>query len=408
MNQIRALVENHRGIVACGIIIASSLLLLPAFGAQIQSDLDLYSALSDRIFTGALPYCDFDYGYPPYAIPLFLLPRVFGDGCYSEGFIGFAFAADWVVKLSLLSIGFRQSKTVRALLPLLLYCLAIPFTRFFFLQRYDVFPAVVCVAALWLFCSQRFFFCGLAIAVGAGLKLYPALFLAPLLILSFRHGRSKAFVCGVALGLLPWSALSLCLPWWRFAQFQSDRGLQVESLYASILWLGKLAGWCQLNWTFTKTWFEIQGAVATDWLPWTRALLAATVLASLMLTILAACRLVRPSLSQLAGILLLPLLAFVAFNQALSPQYLIWVLPLAALTVFEGNSWPALAVALATVLTPIIYPSIHGNYATGLDSFETTVLLLRNLILVGVWIGLFLGILRAVRRNSLAPSASHF
>ena len=399
MNQLRSLVEHNHRKVAYGIIIVSSLFLLPAFGADIQNDLDLYHALSDRILAGLLPYRDFDYGYPPYVIPLLLLPRVFGGGNYSEGFIGFAFTADWALKLGLFFTGLRQSKTARALLPLLLYSTAIPFTRFFLLQRYDIFPAVVCLAALWMFCSQKFFFCGLTIAVGVGLKLYPALFVAPLSILAFRQGRSRTFLLGLALGLLPWLVLGLRLPWWRFAIIQSDRGLQVESLYASILWLGKLFGWWQINWTFTNTWFEIRGALATDWLPWTRVLLTATVLASLALTIWAAGYLVKPSLSQLARILLLPLLAFVAFNQVLSPQFLIWVLPLAVLTIFEGDLYIALSIALATILTPIIYPSLHGDYGKGLDRFETAVLLLRNLILVGVWIGLFHQLLCATRQN---------
>lgn len=355
--------------------------------------------LSKRICTGALPYRDYDFGYPPYSTLLFLLPRFLAGGSYPAVFVGFAFAADWVLKLCLFSIGFQQSKTVLALLPLLLYCTAIPFMRFFILQRYDLFPALICLAGIWLFCLERPFFCGVAIAIGMGLKLYAALFLTPLLILAFRQGRSRAFVSGVAAGWLPLALLSCGLPWWRFAQFQLNRGLQVESLSASVLWLGKLFGWFQVNWTCTETCYEIQGAAVTDWLPWTRVLLAGTVLASLALAVWAAYRVAKPSLSQLAQILLLPLLAFVGFNQVLSPQYLTWVLALGVLTVFGGNLRTALGIALATILTPIIYPSIHGNYGSGLDLFETAVLLLRNLILVTLWIGLFYEVLRMAAKG---------
>jgi hypothetical protein len=84
-------------------------------------------------------------------------------------------------------------------------------------------------------------------------------------------------------------------------------------------------------------------------------------------------------------LLLGPLLAFVAFNQVLSPQFMIWLLPLAALGTLEGNSWIVLGIPLATVLTPVIFPSFGGNYGRGLDSLETVVLITRNFILVAVW-----------------------
>ncbi|HET7625887.1 MAG TPA: hypothetical protein VFM25_11545 [Verrucomicrobiae bacterium] len=117
-------------------------------------------------------------------------------------------------------------------------------------------------------------------------------------------------------------------------------------------------------------------------------------------------------IARLARILLLPLLAFIAFNQVLSPQYMIWLVPVAALTSFEGIHGPALMVAIATMLTPIIYPSLHGDYNSGLDLFETIVLLLRDLILIAAWAWLFQETLRKIRfgnksQTSRCSSASN-
>ena len=52
---------------------------------------------------------------------MFLLPRLFGGGedNYLDGFKTLAFVADGLVKRLLLSIGCRESKTARALLPVL-------------------------------------------------------------------------------------------------------------------------------------------------------------------------------------------------------------------------------------------------------------------------------------------------
>lgn len=399
--------NHHLFGAAYGLMVISSLFLLPAFNADMQGDVTHYRGIANDLLKGILPYRDAVVEYPPYALPVFLLPRLFGDDNYLDGFIGFAFAADWAVKLCLFSIGFRQSKTARALLPLLLYCAAMPFTRFFLLQRYDLFPAAICLAAICWFCSQRFFLCGLALAVGVGMKLYPALFVPPLLVLVFRQGRWKSFVGGLVAGLWPLLLLSFYLPWWRFAQFQADRGLQVESLYASVLWLGNRLGWFHVNWVYTKMWFEVQGTAATTLLPWARALFTGSVLGSVAFAVWAARRLEKPSLPQLARILLLPLLAFVIFNQVFSPQYMIWLLPLAALTVFAGGGWIGLAIALATLLTPIIYPSWHGDYRSGLDLGEALVLCGRNLLLALVWAGLFRAILRPAGRDTeLFPPAA--
>jgi hypothetical protein len=45
-----------------------------------------------------------------------------------------------------------------------------------------------------------------------------------------------------------------------------------------------------------------------------------------------------------------------------------------------------LLLSIATMLTPVIYPSFFGDYGRGLGLFETLVLLTRNSILIN-WVG---------------------
>ncbi len=101
----------------------------------------------------------------------------------------------------------------------------------------------------------------------------------------------------------------------------------------------------------------------------------------------AAAKLQIISVSQIARLVLVPLLAFVVMNQVFSPQYMIWLLPLAALASLEGNLWPACAIALATMLTPLFYP-VPDYYHGGLNLMETTILLARNLMLIASWVAL--------------------
>jgi hypothetical protein len=374
---------RHRFAIGFGVITISSLFLIPSFNAGVEGDLVLYKSVANDLFNGRLPYRDQVFGYPPYAIPIFALPRIFGNDHYFLIFIGMAFLADWTIKMLLLIIGLQHSTTARGLLPVLCYSLAVPFIHFFYLQRYDVWPALICLAAVWLFSSGRHFLCGLAIAAGIGVKVYPAVFLLPLFVLAMRIGKGKRLVAGLVAGLLPIVLLSLVLPWWRFAQFQGARGLQCESLYASVLWLGNLLGLTGVKWAAAQTWEEVQGPSALAVLPWARAMFVGTVCVSTVTAAWAAARVQMPSISKIARLLLVPLLAFVAFNVVLSPQFMIWLLPLAALGSLEANPLPMLAIPLATILTPIFFPC--PEYSTGLNLWETIVLLLRNLTLIAIW-----------------------
>lgn len=409
LENIRNSVARHRFLVAYGMIFASSLCLLPAFNADMQGDVGGCLGMANDLFAGKLPYRDHVFEYPPYAIPIFLFPRVFGQGNYLEGFVALAFGADWVVKLLLFSIGFRQSKTARALLPLLLYCAAVPFIHFFYLQRYDVWPALISLVGIWLFCSKRYFTSGLAVSIGVGVKLYPVLFVPPLLILAMRQGNGKQFLLGLVSGLLPIGLLSFYLPWWRFAEFQTARGLQVESLYAALLWLGHLLGVVKVRWAYTYKWYEVLGVPASNLLPWARGLFLAGVGVSTLVVMRLAMKLQNSSVAQIARLMLIPLLAFVAFNQVLSPQYMIWLLPLAALGSLEGSPWALCAISLATFMTSLFFPVT--DYFSGLNLYETSVLLGRDFILIAVWISLIAEAFQAMRtagaENKSAVIISH-
>jgi hypothetical protein len=378
-------VARHRFAIAYGVMVVSFLFLFPARNATMQGDVRLYQGVANDLFEGKLPYRDRVVEYPPYGLPIFILPRLFGDANYLEAFMGLALVADWSVKLLLFGFGLRFLNGARSLLPLLLYCATVPFMRYFFLQRYDVFPALICLAAVWLFCSRRFALSGLAIAAGVGVKLYPVTFVPVLFVLAVRQGGGRRFLIGLMAGLLPLVPLSFIVPWWRFAEFHAARGLQVESLYASLLWLGQLLGLTPATWEYTQKWYEVLGPPATAVLPWARAIFVLAVIFSTAFSVWMVARNQEPSPAQLARCLLVPLLGFVAFNQVLSPQYLIWLLPLAALSSFDGKNWPALAIVGATMLTPIIFPSLTRNYPSGLNLVETMILVVRNLGLLSVW-----------------------
>jgi len=398
---------GHRyfSILAYLALLASSLVLLPDLESPPQGDVSLYNHVSQDLVDGKLPYRDRTLEYPPYVVPLILVPKLVSNAGLSYGtvFKYNMYAIDFFLKLMLFWIGLRSVNKARSFLPLFCYCWAIPFLHFFLLQRYDLWPALICTVALCLFCSGRVAWAGVLFAIGVGVKIYPIVFLPPLFILAARQGKARPFCAGVVAGLLPMLLLSFVLPWWRFAQFQGNRGLQCESLYASFIWFAKQLGVAPAQWCWVKAWYEVQGPVADLVLPWSRLMFAGTVIFSMgWVTWVAACS-TGASLGRLARLLLIPLLAFVAFNQVLSPQYLIWILPLAALTLLEGRVSPAILLTLATMPTQIIFPSFHDDYARGLNPLETLVLVLRNVALVSAWLLLVRETLPGVRQAGWTP-----
>src|SRR5262245_16789600 len=220
--------------------------------------------------------------------------------------------------------------------------------------RYDLVPAAVTVAAYWAARERRF---GLAyglVAVGTLLKLYPALLLP---LIAFEHWRAlgrqplrsrppRPVLAGVALcaGVVAagFAVAFLLDPahWLGPFTYNTRRPLQIESVPATLLWATRLAGFpVGPNRSFHSYNLvgplaqpiglaaEIATAAGLLWVYWRRAS-ARFALARWM----AAC-----------------LLVVICSGRVLSPQYLVWFLPLVAIAERDWDvAW--LLVGAATTL----------------------------------------------------------
>jgi hypothetical protein len=378
-----------------------------------SESLTIYLANARAALDGARVYADVPFEYPPYALAWFLGPAALA-GDLAQFRIAFGlliFSADAAIKAGLLWTGVRDRDRPPDFLPFAMYTLATAALGHILLQRYDVIPAALTVAALLALSRGWAVTAGVAIAIAAGTKVYPVL-LVPVMVAFVwkRNGAVTRLLTGVAVGVLPLVAASFWAPWWRFASVHTGRGLEVESVWASAIWLAHFAG-VPATWEVVRGWTEVTGPVAA-WLSTpARNVWAGATMLSVVIAARAAGRARSDDqtdttqLSMLAACALLPFTTFVALNLVLSPQFHLWLAPLAAIALMSRRSEQSSGLAgvrlasgaifLSTFLVPAFFPS--PTFDSGLDLGRTLVLVLRNvLLLYATWM-----LFRAVSRQSI-------
>lgn len=174
--------------------------------------------------------------------------------------------------------------------------------------------AVACVAGvMWAFSRGDPVMAGLLAGVGTALKLYPVLLLGVLVLLLLRDRRVRDAVLSVGAAVVAWLLLNLPAMWtgweqWRvFFDANADRGADLGSLW---LLAERVSG------------HEV-GAATINTVSAVLLVLACAAVAVLVLRAP-----VTPRFSQVG---FLVVLAFVLVNKVYSPQYVLWLLPLAVL-----------------------------------------------------------------------------
>jgi hypothetical protein len=367
-------------------------LVLYAYSPRI-GDLDLYYRTARAFLEGATPNQDFRFEYPPYAL-LWFVPATWLGGTLPAfiNFFGLQLTLfDAVIKWLLLSEGVRRwGRSPWAWVPMAAYSVASWVQSIHYLKRYDLIPAAFALAALVALSRRRDVLAGLALSVGVVTKLYPVVLVPLALRVCWRRGSwgaARRLVLGLSLGVLPLVPLSAFWPWWGFASFHVDRGLQVESLGAALLWASHLLGWVSgVQWVHATAAYELHG-VAAEWVKdASRWLWVVGSLGSAAVGLWAVRHRAPERVEDLARLALGPLLAFVVLNPVLSPQYLVWLTGAACLALLSGSRWPAVAVLVAAVMTRGIFAG--STYRTGLGIVHLTLLLVRNGLLFAAGIAL--------------------
>jgi hypothetical protein len=396
--------------------VAATLVALAVFGAawallhrgfyerdQIV-DTPVYQRYGDQMADGKLPYRDFRVEYPPAALPVFLLPALGNEHeelSYRRSFerlmvlcgllvvagTGIALAALRVEPDRLLGVlGFA------ALAPLALGSVI--------LTRFDLWPTALAVLGLAALLSGRDRVGLGVLGLTTAAKIFPAVLVPPALAYVWRRrGRREALLCGVVFA----AVLAVCfLPFfvlspggvWDSLHRQADRPLQIESLGSAFLLVAhQLFGYgIHLNLSHGS---QNLGGSLPDALAVVLSLLQIGAVLGLWIAFARGPaepeRLVRFAAACLA--------AFVAFGKVLSPQFLIWLLPLVPLVRGRRGMAASALLASALVLTQLWFPYRYWDLALRLDARASWLVLVRDLELVALVAVL------AMRERELARSA---
>lgn len=367
MSAVRAPLTPRRPLLALGVVWLTTRALmlwllahdatLPRLGeGRVAREVwHLYHHWYGVLTHGAFPADDPLWQYPPGAGPLLLSPALLPGLTYFQAFVALTLAADAVTALALTRAGTLPGRSLRGAalwtggLPLLLH---VP------LARYDV--QVTALAVLSLLALPRSTrACGALAALGALVKVWPALVLIG--IPKGRKGPGMTSAAVTAAALLALLTALFDNPF-AFLRHQGGRGVQIESLGGTVLLLATRTGWPgEVRYQYGA--MEFTGPYVTLVAD---ASLALTAVAFGLLLLWRLRRRHRtpatPYDAALSAVLL-----FTVTSRVISPQYMIWLIGLAAvcLTSRHTTQRPVAAlVTAATAVSAVVYPALYHEVTT--------------------------------------------
>ena len=330
----------------------------------------VFQTYGDAVLSGKVPYRDFSLEYPPGALPAFVVPSFAPAADYDRVFMAFE-AACGLVCVGLVGIASRSRAAAAycALAPLALG----PLT----LHRYDFWAVALATAGIVGVLAGRNRTGFAALGAGTAAKLYPIV-VTPLALLRIqRAARATAggwFLAALGIVVLPFVAVGPGGVRFSVVQ-QLGRALQLETLGASALLLVHEAGRYSPSPTFGHGSWNLDGDLPA-------VLATVQTLIQVAAVILVWALFARGPRSEARFLIACAaaVSAWVAFGKVLSPQFLLWLVPLVALA---RRAAAAVTLLAALALTQAVYPDRYD----ALIQLETTPIVLlavRNALLVAL------------------------
>ncbi len=198
--------------------------------------------------------------------------------------------------------------------------------------NWDLIAMALTALGIAAWAARRGVWAGILLGLAVAAKFYPLVVFGPLLLLCLRTGQLREFAKTLAAAVAAWLAVNLPVMiiapsgWATFYVFSKDRG----------------ADWGSIWYMFEYFNLPVVGNSQLSALNKLSAVFLVVAVAAIAVLALAAPR--RPRLGQLC---FLVLAAFLMTNKVWSPQYIIWLVPLAVLA--RPRLWPYALWQLAEI-----------------------------------------------------------
>lgn len=347
------------------------------------ADLPVFFRYASKMLIGYVPYRDFIVEYPPFALPIFLLPRLLSGNDFGLYAVLFALQMLFWDGLCVVLVAWWMTRRGEfPLLPGVLLWYTLFFAALYPLvgPHYDLVPATVAFAAAAAWGSERPTTGGLLAAGAAFLKAFPGAVALPGIISELR-GLGRRRPAGTAAFAL--ALLSGGTAWWAIGavnavRFVALRGLEIGSFWAAALAATGTLRHAPMGTHFFQTAYQLRAPGAE-----TLARMAVP-LQGLALLFVAwrICRLKNIDVMRMSAA---AVLVCVIAGKAFSPQYMIWLLPFAAVS---SDRLARSLFLLASVLTTTVFPWRFLELVT-LQPVAIALLTARNALLIAllvVWL----------------------
>ncbi|WP_144208486.1 glycosyltransferase family 87 protein [Mycobacterium tilburgii] len=250
-----------------------------------------------------------------------------------------------------------------------------PLLTFQIFTNFDALATGFAMAGLLFWARRKPVPAGVLIGLGAAAKLYPLLFLGPMLVLGLRTGRLRAVARAAAATVLTWTAVNLPVlllfprGWSEFFRLNTRRGDDIDSIYNVVK---SFTGWRGFdpNLGFWEPPAVLNGVVVVLFLACCAAI-----------TYIA---LTAPHRPRVAQLLFLVVAAFLLTNKVWSPQFSLWLVPLAVLALPHRRVLLAWMTIDAAGWVPRMY-FLYSNPNRSLpEQFFTTTVLLRDIAVIAL------------------------
>jgi hypothetical protein len=376
-------------------------LFVPTIGDWSSILINDFAPQAQAIKDGDLPYRDQEIEYPPLSIPVLIAPIYLDDSTqgFVDGFMWEMLSFDLAIVL-LIALAL-PGDTRRVLSAIGIYTVGVVLlsgvvldpslidTGPLILTRFDLVPALFVLAAVLARDRARSATWSVLLSVGAAIKAFP-LFLYPALLRGERDLRRVVFAGAIPLLLCAGAVLVMGDEFGSAIGYHTERALQVESLAASPFEIAHVPGG-DTEVVIGHGGFEItaSGASAARWI-------SVVVGAAVYLALVVAGWRSRASNLELVCALLAVL---VVFSPVLSPQFLLWILPLSACAYGLGRQ--NVVLLLAVLFTQIALQHYDRVESLG-SSFVWPVAARNACLLVYLWL-----VAAPIVRGARQPAERH-